>query len=483
MKMKELPTSASFLVTENCNLACKYCFEKPLRNEKVMTKEIARKSLDFLCNNAIKTGKRNFSAMLFGGEPLLNLEVVEEILRYGVELEKKTGKIFSSSMVTNATILNDEVKRVISTYMKPARLSVQLSVDGIKTSHDMYRVDRGGKGTFDRIEKNIPAWKELYKDNINLLSLHGCLNKKTMKYLYDSYIYFREKWDIPRIWFMPIHSEEWDKEDVDLYESELDKITKYILEDAKKNNNFKEVTNYAPIDRCLRSDVRPTAPCGAGKSFITFTANGEIYPCHHFYFNDPEKTTKIGDLDNGIDESRRKMYLEYDESDMSCSKDDPKCDAYQCYRCIADNWVVNGNFLSQIRGHRCSMSKVERKIHLKVREELSKMGLLNKNEFKAGNRRNNSACLCNLGGPNGENQTGNNPNNPACLCDLGGPSGLCEGANNLNLDVNNKDFQKSNSCSCASSENDEIYALALKTILNKLEEIEKVQNLILRKVL
>lgn len=492
-----LPESASFLVTENCNLACKYCFEKPLRNDKIMTKETARKALEYLCENSIKNGSKNFHAMLFGGEPLLNLEVIEEIFKYALELEKKTGSRFSASIVTNATILNDEVKRILSTYMKSARISVQLSVDGIKESHDMYRVDRAGKGTFDRIEKNIPGWKELFKDNMNSLSLHGCLNKKTLKYLYESYIFFREKWDIPRIWFMPIHSEKWEDSDVDLYESELNKIADYILKRAKDEKIIVEVQNYAPIDRCLNRDVRPSAPCGAGKTYVTITAKGDIYPCHHFYFNDPEQYTKIGDIWNGVDEQKRKMYMEYDNKDMSCAKENPNCDAYHCYRCIADNWVAKGNFLSQITGPRCEMSKIERKIHIKMREELKKMGLLNKNNSASGdgNNPNNPACLCDLGG-SGDNCEGCDivTQSSACKCNLGGPISDCDVVNGIDSktgkpyisELEKESFSlNKKECSCGSktSENEELYALALKTIIEKLEEMEKVQNLILRKVL
>lgn len=441
-----LPTSASFLVTEDCNLRCTYCFEKHKPNH--MTKEVARKGLEYLSDNAIKNGDDHFHAMLFGGEPLLKPDIVEEILNYGLELGKKHNLTFTASMVTNATILTDEVKRIIKTYQRLAQLSVQLSVDGIKEVHDTYRVTRGGKGSFDTIAKNIPQWQELFEDSPRMLNIHGCSNKETLPRLFENYLFFREEWGFERIWFMPIHSEEWEESDVDVYEEQLGKIADYILGRSKCEGNIAEVDNYAPIDRCLRPDGFPGAPCGAGKNFVTITASGELYPCHQIYFNDPDKTTKIGDIWAGIDDLRRKIFMMYDNTDLSCFKENPECDAYGCYRCIAEYWMSNGSILSITRGPRCRMSQVERKIQLKVREELVKMGLLN--------------------GQHQDTRQGNNPNNPDCLCDSRG--GMDRESN-------------ANKCGCGESSDNDVIAFALKTVLDKLDTIEKEQALILKKLL
>lgn len=460
-------TSASFLMTEDCNLRCKYCFEKH-RQDKIMSKEVIKKGLDFLCQNSLAEGSKRFHAMIFGGEPLLCPDELEYLLEYGYSLADKYNARFSAGIVTNATILTPRVQEILRKYI-PKGLGVQLSVDGVKESHDMYRVTRTGKGSFDIIERNIPKWKELFKNHMNQINVHGCLNKQTLKYLYDSYIFFREEWDIPAIWFMPIHSEEWDESDVALYESELNKIADYILERAKREGTLNEVKYYAPIDRCLRPDSRPSAPCGAGKSFVTISAEGFISPCHHLYFNDPEGHTIIGNLDDGIDEMRRKLYVEYDNSDLTC---DPNCQAYHCYRCLADNFCENGSPFSQIKGHRCQMSLVERKVQLRVKQEVEKMGLLNKQNnrmYQQGNNPDNPDCLCDSRGTVGTSiQPGNNPSNPACLCDARGNASECHSEKVCNNDSN---------------EGLEVIASALSVILQKLESIEETQNFMLKKIL
>ena len=267
---------------------------------KIIWKKVALQALKYLAQNAKTNGFNDFNVMMFGGEPFLNLPIMEYCFEKGLEIAYQNNLRFTSTIVTNGTIMNDEVKRIINKYKNKIGLQIQLSVDGVKESHDMYRVMRSGKGSFDKIEKNINEFKKLFKEDDRSLSIHGCLNKKTLSYLYESYLFFRETWGFKQIWFMPIHAEDWDDKDVDVYKEQLQKIADYILEKAKQTKSIDEVQFYAPIDKCLLPDQRPSAPCGAGKNYITITAKGEIYPCHHFYYNDPEKTTKIGVYGMGL---------------------------------------------------------------------------------------------------------------------------------------------------------------------------------------
>jgi uncharacterized protein len=397
--MNILPNSASFLVTENCNNACKYCFEK--HNPDTMTPHTIRRGLDYLCENAIKTHQDHFHAMIFGGEPLLEPDLIDGLFEYGCMLGERYHKNFTASIVTNATIFNHRIRDIILKYKNRANLSVQLSVDGIQEVQDMYRVRKDGSGSFAYVEKNIPKWKEVFKDDPHRLSIHGCCNRKSLPYLHENYLFFRETWGIEKIWFLPIHSEIWEDEDVKIYEDELIKIKNSILSKVKEQGSTQEVKNYAPIDRCLKGDCAPSHPCGAGRSFVTITAKGDIWPCHHFYFNDLDKTLLIGNIWDGVDDMKRNIFLKYGNMDMSCAKEDPNCKVFHCYRCIADNWVMNGSILSQIRGPSCEMSKVEQKIQTEIKEEIIKMGLLNST---CTGQQQQGDCQCNLGQPPPLNQ-------------------------------------------------------------------------------
>lgn len=365
-----LPTSASFLITEDCNLACKYCFELDGRNPNSMSTEVIHQSLEYLCKNAVRQGKGSFHSMVFGGEPLMVPDKMEELFEKGYQLQQEHKQNFSAQIVTNATILNDEIKRVINKYKNKINIGLQLSIDGIKRVHDANRVTRNGEGSFDMIEKNIEGFKELG----NNLNIHAVITKESVPVMFESYKFFKEKWGVNDIWFMPLHEEEWSLEDVTTYGEELQKISDYVVNLAEEKQSLEPVNSYAPIDKCLspKSD-RPHAPCGAGKSFISITADGDIYPCHHFYYNNG-KELKIGNIKDGIDNSRRRLFLEYDYDDVKCTNN---CDHTTCYNCIAVNYDENGSIFNQVRGNYCKLSYLEKGIIENTREELKNMGLLN----------------------------------------------------------------------------------------------------------
>ena len=371
-------TSASFLLTENCNLNCKYCFEE--HNKNTMTEEVAKAGIDFLIANAIENNVPDIGVTLFGGEPLLNMDIAEYLMDYATTQSRIKRVNFNASIITNGTIMNDRVKKFVKKYVDI--MSVQISIDGIKEVHDMYRVTNTGKGSFDMVESNLQDWIDLYKDYPGNFSIHGCSNNKTLSKLFESFKYFFEKWDIERQWYMPINSNDWTLEDAKLYDSELNKIADYLIEVTRKSGNTRALMAYAPLNKCT-FDAFPSSPCGAGKTYCTVTAHGHLYPCHQIYFNDVEESMKFGnvlDLDNS-DLSRISIFESYDRKDLSCVKEDPDCDAYGCYICIGDNIKENGSILSVAGGcgPRCSMSKSERTIQKRLMKELEKMGLMNSN--------------------------------------------------------------------------------------------------------
>lgn len=377
-----LPTAASLLISEDCNLRCKYCFELGSHCKNNMSIDVIHKALDFLFQNAIDQNVNQVSLIMFGGEPLINMDGVEETFRYATELKRKTGINVSASTVTNGTIMNQRVFDVYRKYRDELNLMVQISVDGIKEAHDENRVTIDGKGSFDMIERNLPKWKQIftYPDGkVRNVCIHGSLSPSNIRYMYESYRYFMDVWQISYIWFMPIHDTTYTNEHVIQYRENLIKIAEDCLQNAIKYNDLNYVYDYAPLDKSINgvlcSGSFPGAPCGAGKNFCTITADGLISPCHHIYFADEENHTLIGDLDKGIDKDRVRLYNEYDNRDMSCYKENPNCDCYGCYRCIADNWVRNGNLFTQIRGQRCMMSHIERDIQKWIRDELTKRGL------------------------------------------------------------------------------------------------------------
>ena len=456
-----LPTSASFLVTENCNLRCKYCFEK--HNTNIMTEEVAYKALEMLSDNAVQEHEREFHAMIFGGEPFLNIDLIDKIFHKGEDLAKEKDLRFTVSIITNATIFNDEIKSVLDWHKDSSNITLQLSIDGDKETQDEYRVTVDGHGSFNLVEKNVPKFLEIFRGEEHKVCIHGCVNKKTISKMYDNFMFFRNKWNAQNIWFLPVMEEKWEEEDVKIYEEQLGKIYNYIKEKLVETMDPDIIDIYAPLDRCMNKFFA-TKPCGAGDNFITVTANGNLYACHQMYFNDPEQKTKIGDVFNGIDEEKRKPFVEYKSSDINCDKN---CKNVNCYRCIAANFVYNGDILKQIKGNYCKLMSVDKMYQDFLRKDIEQLGLVKYNpsceyECLCNVREGSSLDGCDIVHRQEVCESGNNPCNPDCLCDV-------------KYNNNDRNYHNGN-CNCEgnnySQEFEETISLALNIILEKLENIE-----------
>lgn len=330
-----------------------------------MSRETAEQGLSFLFRNAVRGGKDRVDILLFGGEPLLVPEIVEHILKTGYEMQKKYGVKFCANLITNATLLEESTELML--YRWASRLpsfTCQLSIDGTQESQDLYRVYPDGRGSFASVEKNVEAFLHIFGTKINL---HGCVNKKTLPRLYENYRYFADVWKAPSIWFMPVHTEQWEESDVDEYDVQLG----LIFRDLKKKGTM---SLYSPIQKLL--SVRPGCEklgekgCGAGNGFCTITGNGELYPCHNIYFNDPSHSTLCGNVWDGVTRPEvLKPFTQYTLETNGCAG----CENTACYRCIADNWVYNGDITKQVgKPIRCKMSAVERKYQLQAREYADK---------------------------------------------------------------------------------------------------------------
>jgi uncharacterized protein len=380
--MKEF-SAFSVLLTENCNLSCKYCYEVLSSGHKnvSMSAATASRAVDFMFEHAKNSSEISIS--FFGGEPTLMPDIIDIMCIRGKELSKKYKKSFKVGMITNATVMNEKLYNIIKSHLD-IWTSTQLSVDGPWDIQDEYRVTKSGGGTFATIEKNLPYWKELFK---GVLSVHGVLNKKSIPRLFESYKYFREVWKEDRLWFLPAKSSEYTQEDVDLYDRELGKIYNYIMDRVRSSKSTKEIEYYAPLDRSLRNG-KSSKPCGAGENYCTITSSGEIWPCHHFYFIDVKKELHLGSIWDGVSESRKRVWDEYDSSDIIGCED---CEHPACYRCIAENYEANNNPFLQVKGFHCKFMMVDLHYQKLIRKELIDMGLMKKENVKS-----DSGDACNI---------------------------------------------------------------------------------------
>jgi uncharacterized protein len=280
-------------ICHDCNFRCRYCFadEGAYHSAREsMSLETAKKAIDFLIENS---GKRKvLEADFFGGEPLMNFEVIKETVAYAREKEKETGKKFLFTTTTNALLLNDEVIDFFNREME----NVVLSLDGRKEVHDAIRKSVNGKGTFDLILPKIQKFISMRGNKSYYV--RGTFTAKNLDFAKD--VLFIADQGVDSISMEPVVT---DIEDLKLTKEHLPRIEaeyetlcdEYLKRYAEgKGFNFFHFNIDLEGGPCLSKRV---SACGAGNEYFSVVPNGDLYPCHQFA-ND--KDFRLGSVYEGI---------------------------------------------------------------------------------------------------------------------------------------------------------------------------------------
>lgn len=294
---KKRPTVVKALclhIAHDCNLACKYCFAEEGEyhgRRALMSFEVGKKALDFLIANS--GSRRNLEVDFFGGEPLMNFDVVKELVAYGREQEKLHDKQFRFTLTTNGVLLNKDIQEFANKEMA----NVVLSVDGRKEVHDFMRPFRGGQGSYDRI---IPKFKELAESrNQNNYYVRGTFTHYNTDFAADVLSLADE--GFKQISVEPVVAPE--SEDYAIKESDLpqimeeyDKLAKAMLEREKEDKGFNFFHFMIDLSGgpCV---AKRLSGCGSGTEYLAVTPWGDFYPCHQFV---GQEEFLMGNVDEGI---------------------------------------------------------------------------------------------------------------------------------------------------------------------------------------
>ena len=280
-------------VAHDCNLRCKYCFAGTGDfggNREFMSSETGRKAIDF----AIKGSKKrhNLEIDLFGGEPLVNFGVVQDIIHYARQREKETGKDIKLTLTTNGTLLNDENIQ----FLNDNRVMVVLSLDGGKEMHDHMRPFPNQTGSYEaavrgfkKIIKSRKGWNYYLRGTYTHYSTHFA--DEVLKML-----------DVGReISMEPVvgTTEPYvlTEEDLPVLYKEYDKLAEEYL---KRRRGEGEPFDFFHFNVALDNGpcvAKRLAGCGAGHEYFAITPSGDIYPCHQFV---GREQYKMGTLDTGV---------------------------------------------------------------------------------------------------------------------------------------------------------------------------------------
>lgn len=318
-------TAAYLILTENCNLRCTYCFERNSRNcTKYMSKEVAFKTVDTLIKNAVDCNEKTIDITFFGGEPMLCPDLMIDIMKYTEEKCKENNKSAHYSIITNGTLYNDKIEEFLEYwYTVEKYMSIQLSIDGIPEIEDSNRpcANKNLKSS-ELIESAVPKYKKFIKDH-NLpdgcLHIHSVISKKSLPYIYDSYLYCIHKLDIMSTNFAWVIEDNWDEDDMDILDCQMNKLVTKIASITDNTKRFP----FKCFDYC--------STCGTGLKMRAIDTEGNIYPCHRFFFYDREGT-KIGNILDGsiYNEEFKQSFIDLDRLNIVKGK--------SCQLCIATNY-------------------------------------------------------------------------------------------------------------------------------------------------
>ena len=369
--------SGSLILTENCNLNCSYCYENRTRqNNKTMNIDVAKAAIDFMIQEGLRSDKK-FSVTYFGGEPLLNLAVMNESFDYAMRRSKEENIAFSCKLVTNSTIYNKEYEAFLQKWHDQlGRVNIQLSIDGMPEIQNLNRRLHDGNESSDLVEKSVAQYLNFFKQNnipVNdSLITHSCVSVDNVQFMYDNYEYFKNL-GFQRIWFLPIQEQNWESDKIDIFIEQLQKIADENFEDCRLTRSLDAYKSFTYLNRNF--DKHPLKPCGAGYNHFTVSTVGEIYPCHRFMFYDKESI--VGNVWDGIIyPDKRQIFLDYSMQNMFGDKMCiDQCNNKNCYRCLACNKEHNGNMLIGFYKY-CNLARQAETIKKELRRKLAGIRLL-----------------------------------------------------------------------------------------------------------
>ena len=281
-------------IAHTCNLNCSYCFASQGKyhgERAVMSFEVGKQALDFLIANS--GSRRNLEVDFFGGEPLVNFQVVKDLVAYARSIEKEHNKNFRFTLTTNGLLIDEDVIEFANRECH----NVVLSLDGRKEIHDRFRVDYAGNGSFDRI---VPKFQQLVEArNGQGYYMRGTFTHANPDFLKDIQVMldlgFNELSMEPVV-AAPDDPSALTEEDKAIVMEQYEKLAMLMLDKDREGKPF--TFYHYMIDLtggpCIYKRI---SGCGSGTEYMAVTPWGDLYPCHQFV---GEEKFKLGDVWKGV---------------------------------------------------------------------------------------------------------------------------------------------------------------------------------------
>ena len=355
-------------IAHDCNLACEYCFagKGEYQGEKAMMSfETGKKALDYMVANS--GSRRHLEVDFFGGEPTMNFEVVQQLVDYGRELEKKHDKVFRFTLTTNGLLVDDEMIE----YMNKEMSNVVLSLDGRKEINDAKRKKPNGEGSYDVI---VPKFQNFVQKRGNKeYYMRGTFTRNNLDFTND--IFHMADLGFKELSMEPVVS----KPDTDyaLREEDLDKLyeqyeilAKEMIKRKKEGNPFTFYHYMIDLSGgpCIYKRI---TGCGSGTEYLAVTPNGDLYPCHQFV---GDKKFLMGNVWDGV--KNTELRDEFKLCNVYSRKECEHCWAklYCSGGCAANSYHTTGT-INGVYEYGCKLfrKRIECAIMVKIAEAMEEL--------------------------------------------------------------------------------------------------------------
>ena len=284
-------------VAHTCNLNCSYCFASQGKyhgERALMSYEVGKRAFDFLIENS--GTRRNLEVDFFGGEPLMNLDVVKRLVKYARSVEKEHGKNFRFTLTTNGLLLDDETIDFLNEEMS----NVVLSLDGRPEVHDHFRVDYAGRGSYERI---VPLFKKLVEKRAayegKTYYLRGTFTHANTDFTED--IFHMADLGFTELSMEPVVCPPDDPyaltdDDLPVLFRQYEILAEEMLKRKKEGRPFTFYHYMLDLKNgpCIYKRI---TGCGSGTEYMAVTPTGDLYPCHQFV-GEPEYL--LGNVFDGV---------------------------------------------------------------------------------------------------------------------------------------------------------------------------------------
>ncbi len=330
--------SITFIVTKDCQLACKYCYLVGKNDKERMEWPVAQKAIDYILDHKYDFKERSVIWDFIGGEPFLEIDLIDRICDYiKLELFRRNHHWFNAyrfSFSTNG--INYDSPKVQNFIAKNREhLSIGITIDGTREKHDHNRIWKGGgdRGSYDDVVKNIPLWLDQFPDGATKVTISSA----DIPYIKDSVLHLFSL-GIKNVNINVVFENVWREGDDILFEEQLTGLADEIINKGYYRDyycSFFSETIGRPLDPAIDNNNW----CGAGR-MLAVDAAGNFYPCTRFaaYSLRSKKPVVIGNITDGIDTNLLRPFLALDRITQSPEKC-LKCDvASGCAWCQGENY-------------------------------------------------------------------------------------------------------------------------------------------------